>query len=80
MHFSVMQLALILAIIVLLFGTKKLGNVGSDVGSAIRNFRSSLKEGQEESSDEPHAEWKHIEGEVANVSPSTAAFKFKKKA
>jgi sec-independent protein translocase protein TatA len=75
-----MQLALILAIIVLLFGTKKLGNVGSDVGSAIRNFRSSLKEGQEESSNETHPEWKHIEGEVANVSPSTAAFKFKKKA
>lgn len=80
MHFSVMQLALILAIIVLLFGTKKLGNVGSDVGSAIRNFRSSLKEGQEESSNETHTEWKHIEGEVANVSPSSAAFKFKKKA
>lgn len=80
MHFSVMQLALILAIIVLLFGTKKLGNVGSDVGSAIRNFRSSLKEGQEESSNETHAKWKHIEGEVANVSPSSAAFKFKKKA
>lgn len=80
MHFSVMQLALILAIIVLLFGTKKLGNVGSDVGSAIRNFRSSLKEGQGELSDELHAEWKHIEGEVANVSPSRTAFKFKKKA
>lgn len=46
MHFSVMQLALILAIIVLLFGTRKLGNVGSDVGSAIRNFRLSLKRGK----------------------------------
>ena len=48
MHFSVMQLALILGIIILLFGTKKLRNVGSDVGGAIRNFRSAMKEGQGE--------------------------------
>ena len=43
MHFSVMQLALILGIIVLLFGTKKLTNVGGDVGAAIRNFRTEMK-------------------------------------
>ncbi|MGD8380341.1 MAG: Sec-independent protein translocase subunit TatA [Gammaproteobacteria bacterium] len=42
------ELLVILAIVILLFGTKKLGNIGSDLGSAIRNFRKSMKEGEEE--------------------------------
>ncbi|AHE99078.1 twin-arginine translocase TatA/TatE family subunit [Thioalkalivibrio paradoxus] len=41
---SIWQLAIILAIVVLLFGTKKLRNVGGDLGSALRNFRKSVKE------------------------------------
>ena len=78
MHFSVMQLALILGIIILLFGTKKLTNVGGDVGAAIRNFRSEMKRGQGES-DEIHEDDKDkiIEGETAK--PTAAHYKFKKK-
>jgi sec-independent protein translocase protein TatA len=78
MHFSVMQLALILGIIVLLFGTKKLRNVGGDVGGAIRSFRSAMKEGQGEA-DEAHDDEKDkiIESEAAK--PTTDAHKFKKK-
>ena len=45
---SIWQLLIILLIIVLLFGTKKLRNIGADLGSAIKNFRSSMKEGEEE--------------------------------
>lgn len=78
MHFSVMQLALILGIIILLFGTKKLRNVGSDVGGAIRNFRSAMKEGQGEADDSHDDEQdKIIEGETtkSNAQP----YKFKKK-
>jgi sec-independent protein translocase protein TatA len=75
MHFSVMQLALILGIIILLFGTKKLRNVGADVGGAIRNFRSAMKEGQGEETEE--TENKVIESEATK---STAEpYKFKKK-
>ena len=80
MHFSVMQLALILGIIILLFGTKKLRNVGSDVGGAIRNFRSAMKEGQgEESEHDAHDahDDKVIEGET--TSSNAAPYKFKKK-
>ena len=74
MHFSVMQLALILGIIILLFGTKKLRNVGSDVGGAIRNFRSAMKEGQgEDDAHDSHV----IEGETST--PPAAPYKFKKK-
>jgi sec-independent protein translocase protein TatA len=78
MHFSVMQLALILGIIILLFGTKKLTNVGGDVGAAIRNFRSEMKRGQGES-DEAHEDDhdKIIEGEATK--PTAAPYKFKKK-
>ena len=42
---SIWSLLLILAIVILLFGTKKLRNVGGDLGSAIRNFKKSVKEG-----------------------------------
>ncbi|MEN9898312.1 MAG: Sec-independent protein translocase subunit TatA [Pseudomonadota bacterium] len=80
MHFSVMQLALILGIIILLFGTKKLRNVGSDVGGAIRNFRSAMKEGQGDEAEhnvhDAHDD-KVIEGET--TSSSAAPYKFKKK-
>jgi sec-independent protein translocase protein TatA len=41
---SIWQLLIVLAIIVLLFGTKKLRGIGSDLGSAIKGFRSSLKD------------------------------------
>ena len=81
MHFSVMQLALILGIIILLFGTKKLRNVGGDVGSAIRNFRVAMKEGQGESEESHHGD-NIIEGEAShsNTTPPTVTpFKFKKK-
>jgi sec-independent protein translocase protein TatA len=75
MHFSVMQLALILGIIILLFGTKKLRNVGADVGGAIRNFRSAMKEGQGEETEE--TENKVIESEATKS--SSEPYKFKKK-
>ncbi len=39
---SVTQLLIILAIVVLLFGTKKLKNIGSDLGGAVKGFKDSL--------------------------------------
>lgn len=48
MGFSVWQLVIILAIVMLLFGTKKLANIGGDIGSAIKNFKKSMREGEEE--------------------------------
>jgi len=41
---SIWQLLIILLIVVLMFGTKKLRNMGGDLGSAIRNFRQSVKD------------------------------------
>jgi sec-independent protein translocase protein TatA len=48
MGFSIWQLLIILAIVLLLFGTKKLANIGGDIGGAIRNFRKSMHDGEEE--------------------------------
>ena len=41
---SIWSLLLILAIVILLFGTKKLRNVGADLGGAIRSFKKSVKD------------------------------------
>ena len=41
---SIWQLLLILAIIILIFGTKRFRNMGGDLGSAFKNFRKAVKE------------------------------------
>jgi len=48
---SIWQLLIVLVIIILLFGTKKLRNIGGDLGSAIKNFRNSVREGAQEIED-----------------------------
>jgi sec-independent protein translocase protein TatA len=48
MGISIWQLLIVLVIIILLFGTKKLRNIGADLGAGIKNFRSSVKEGEDE--------------------------------
>lgn len=48
---SIWQLLIILIIVVVLFGTKRLRNIGTDLGSAIRGFRNSIKDPQEGSTD-----------------------------
>lgn len=49
---SVWQLLIVLVIVVLLFGTKKLRSLGGDLGSAIRSFKSAVKEGEDEKRDD----------------------------
>ena len=50
---SIWQLLIVLVIVLLLFGTKKLRNLGTDLGGAVKGFRSSMKDGAiaEESSE-----------------------------
>jgi len=45
MGISVWQLLILLAVVILIFGTKKLKNVGGDLGSAIKGFKSAVKDG-----------------------------------
>ena len=44
---SIWQMLIVLAIIILLFGTKKLRNIGGDLGHAFRGFRDSIKQSRE---------------------------------
>ena len=41
---SIWQLLIILAIVVMLFGTSRLKNLGGDLGSAIKGFKNSMKD------------------------------------
>jgi sec-independent protein translocase protein TatA len=41
---SVTQLLILLVIVMLVFGTKRLRNIGSDLGSAVKGFRKGIEE------------------------------------
>lgn len=45
MGLSTTHLIIFLVIIVLIFGTKKLKNMGSDLGSAVKGFKDGMKDG-----------------------------------
>lgn len=50
---NIWQLLIILAIVVMLFGTKRLRNIGTDLGSAIKGFKKSMGDEDTEKKDEP---------------------------
>jgi sec-independent protein translocase protein TatA len=65
---SIWELLVILLIVALLFGTKKLRNMGGDLGSAIKSFRGAMKDKEDkdqpaDSNKEP-AQGEVIEGQV----------------
>lgn len=43
---SIWHWLVVLAIVVLVFGTKKLRNLGGDLGGAIKNFKGAMKDGE----------------------------------
>lgn len=53
---GIWQLLIILLIVVMLFGTKKLRNLGSDLGGALKGFKTAIKDDeskQDEDAEEP---------------------------
>ena len=46
--FSIWHWLIVLVIIVLIFGTKKLKNIGSDLGGAVKGFKDGMREGNTE--------------------------------
>jgi sec-independent protein translocase protein TatA len=46
--FSPRHLLVILVLVLLVFGTKKLRTIGSDLGAAVRGFKKSMNEGEQE--------------------------------
>ncbi len=59
MGISIWQLLIILAIVLVLFGAKRLRNIGTDLGGAIKGFKNAVKE--EEKKDETQTAEKKLE-------------------
>ncbi|MDY6978655.1 MAG: twin-arginine translocase TatA/TatE family subunit [Pseudomonadota bacterium] len=73
MGIGIWQLVIILLIVLLLFGAKRLRNIGSDLGSAVKGFKSAVKEEEESGKQDDSAklesndEGQTIEGEATKV-------------
>ncbi len=59
------SLVIILLIVILLFGTKKFRNIGSDIGGAFRNFKKAVKDDDPKKEDPESTE--SIEQKEANI-------------
>jgi len=69
MGISIWQLVIILLIVLLLFGAKRLRNVGSDLGSAVKGFKKAVSEEEEKGETEQleKREGDTIQGESTKV-------------
>lgn len=65
--FSIWHWLIVLLVVVLIFGTKKLRNIGEDLGGAVKGFKEGMK-GPDEAP-KPQ-DTKTIEGEVKDKTPS----------
>lgn len=63
--FSIWHWLVVLVIVILVFGTKKLKNIGSDLGGAVKGFKDGMKDGGSTAEDKPEA--------VSQVANATAA-------
>ena len=70
--FSIWHWLIVLIIVMLVFGTKKLRNIGSDLGGAVRGFKEGMKEGTSEppAGTSQKVEGNIIEGEIKEKSKS----------
>ena len=74
--FSIWHWLIVLVIVMLIFGTKKLRNLGADLGGAVRGFKEGMREGGEgKAADEgtpPQVTGKTVEGEVKGKTETRA--------
>lgn len=65
---SIWQLLIILAIVVLLFGTKRLRSIGTDLGGAIKGFKKSMTDDDKEKMEDEN---KNIDNQTEQKDSST---------
>ncbi len=71
---SIWQLLIVLVIVLLLFGTKRLRNMGSDLGAAFKGFKKAVSDGDKEQQKklaDASKEEKVIEGEATREKEET---------
>jgi sec-independent protein translocase protein TatA len=65
--FSIWHWLIVLVIVMLVFGTKKLRNVGSDLGGAVKGFKDGMKEASADKSADKPAEPQQVTGQTIDV-------------
>jgi sec-independent protein translocase protein TatA len=74
--FSIWHWLIVLVVVILVFGTKKLGNVGKDLGSAVEGFKDGMKSDEAKAGDESvkqvKDDGKTVEGEAKEKSNTKA--------
>jgi sec-independent protein translocase protein TatA len=73
--FSIWHWLIVLVIVMLVFGTKKLRNIGADLGGAVRGFKTGMREGSDKPDDDtavPQVTGKTVEGEVKGKTETKA--------
>ncbi|OGS90344.1 MAG: preprotein translocase subunit TatA [Gallionellales bacterium GWA2_60_18] len=70
--FSIWHWLIVLLIIILVFGTKKLRNIGSDLGGAVKGFKEGMRTEEEPPKQLSEDGGKTIEGEVKNKTHDNA--------
>ena len=63
---SIWQLLIVLVIVLLLFGSKKLRGLGSDLGNAVKGFRGAMQEGEDDAGKPKSQDQAKLNTEEAN--------------
>ena len=64
---GIRELVIILLVVLVVFGAKKLRTVGSDLGQAVRGFKKAMNEGEEEQSPPKQIRSESLDGEFAEA-------------
>ena len=65
--FSIWHWLIVLVIVMLVFGTKKLRNVGSDLGGAVKGFKDGMKDASSDKASEKSSEPQQVTGQTIDV-------------
>jgi len=69
--FSIWHWLIVLLIVVMVFGTKKLKNLGGDLGGAVKGFKDGMKEGGSSAEDKPAAPPAQVSGTASAPADKT---------
>lgn len=67
MGIGIWKLLIILLIVIMLFGTKRLKNLGSDLGDAIKGFRKTIDNGEDEKPVAKQTQGRTLNGETLTL-------------
>ena len=77
--FSLWHWLIVLVIVMLVFGTKKLRNLGSDLGGAVKGFKDGMKDGSAPPEDKPATPAPAVGGTVSATEKNTIDVEVKHK-